>query len=114
MPRFVVLEHDHPCLHWDLMLENQGVLRTWRLPAPPRDEPAAATALGDHRLMYLDYEGPVSGDRGVVRRWDTGECVVLELSDEVCRARLLGANWRGEVELRRGAGDQWTVAWRAD
>ena len=35
MPRFVILEHDYPELHWDLMLETAGALRTWRLLRPP-------------------------------------------------------------------------------
>src|SRR5438552_222517 len=74
MPRFVVLEHDHPVLHWDLMLEAGGVLQTWRLAQPPLPSSAAieATRLPDHRLMYLDYEGPISGNRGAVTRWDAG------------------------------------------
>src|SRR5206468_490246 len=59
MPRFVILEHDHPTRHWDLMLEARGVLRTWRLSAPPKAGVAiAATASFDHRAIYLDYEGP--------------------------------------------------------
>lgn len=73
MPRYVILEHDHPLLHWDLMLEAGPVLRTWRLEAPP--EPGrvvGAAASFDHRPVYLDYEGPVSGDRGTVRQWDAG------------------------------------------
>ena len=73
MPRFVILEHDHPHLHWDLMLEAGAVLRTWRLALPPRaGQDVPAEPLGDHRPLYLDYEGPVSGGRGQVRRWDWG------------------------------------------
>jgi hypothetical protein len=69
MPRFVILEHDHPELHWDFMLEAGAVLRTWRLAAPPAlGQVVAAAASFDHRLLYLDYEGPVSGGRGTVRR----------------------------------------------
>ena len=69
MPRFVVLEHDHPALHWDLMLEGDGVLRTWRLDAPPEPgKTVRATSSFDHRLIYLDYEGPISGGRGCVCR----------------------------------------------
>lgn len=68
MPRFVVLEHDHPVLHWDLMLECGPVLRTWRLAEPPAaGKTIHAEALADHRLHYLDYEGPVSGGRGCVK-----------------------------------------------
>ena len=74
MPRFVILEHDWPALHWDLMLESGEVLRTWRLAAPPEDPDGAVDAEPsfEHRLHYLDYEGPVSGNRGTVRRWDAG------------------------------------------
>jgi hypothetical protein len=73
MARFVVLEHDFPERHWDLMLECGAVLRTWRLPAPPEAARVlAAVKSFDHRPVYLDYEGPVSGNRGRVTRWDGG------------------------------------------
>lgn len=96
MPRFVVLEHDWPILHWDFLLEAGPVLRAWRLLAEPgqtRSVPAEPNA--DHRLLYLDYEGAVSGDRGSVRKWDAGtfdwiedgpECVVIEVHG----AKLVG------------------------
>ena len=62
MPRFVILEHDHPILHWDFMLESGEVLRTWRLAAPPRPGADFSAAPSfDHRRVYLDYEGPISG-----------------------------------------------------
>ena len=74
MPRFVILEHDHPHLHWDLMLEVRGSLKTWRLASPPAvsGQITHATPLSDHRSAYLDYEGPLSGDRGQVSKWDAG------------------------------------------
>src|SRR5205807_395991 len=49
MPRFVILEHDHPELHWDLMLEAGPVLRTWRLAAPPQPGRAVAARRGRPR-----------------------------------------------------------------
>ncbi len=71
--RFVILEHDFPTLHWDLMLETGAALRTWRLDAPPKPGASvAAEPLPDHRLVYLEYEGAISGGRGNVRRWDAG------------------------------------------
>src|SRR5947208_419106 len=73
MPRYVILEHDYPTLHWDFLLEAGAVLRAWRLAAPPQpDRAVPAEPSFDHRLVYLEYEGPVSGDRGCVRRWDSG------------------------------------------
>ena len=73
MPRYVILSHDHPFPHWDFMLEHGDALATWRLldaPAPGRT--CRAESLPNHRAAYLDYEGPVSGGRGVVARWDHG------------------------------------------
>lgn len=73
MPRFVILEHDWPARHWDFLLEAGPVLRAWRLlaePGPGRAVPAEPNF--DHRPLYLDYEGPLSGGRGAVRRWDAG------------------------------------------
>ena len=102
MPRFVILEHDHPVLHWDFMLEIGGVLRTWRLPrAPSTTEPIEAIPLGDHRLAYLDYEGPVSGGRGQVRRWDRGEFELLSAAEgESIRVELRGEKVRGVVAIK--------------
>ena len=110
MPRFVILEHDHPMRHWDLMLESGTILRTWRLPAFPRSgETIAAEATFDHRLVYLDYEGPISGGRGrVIRResgtfaWQTQavDRVVVRVDGEqlrgVLRLEQEGGSWRGE------------------
>src|SRR5918995_6074940 len=73
VPRFVVLEHDWPAVHWDLLLECGPVLRAWRLlaePGPGRAVPAEPNF--DHRPVYLDYEGPLSGDRGRVWRGGGG------------------------------------------
>jgi DNA polymerase Ligase (LigD) len=73
MPRFAVVEHDHPTTHWDLFLEDGPELRTWRLYGlPGPNELVRAAPVGPHRLVYLDYEGPVSGGRGNVRRFDAG------------------------------------------
>jgi hypothetical protein len=78
MPRFAVLHHVFPVgharqSHWDLMLEWGPALRTWAVASELSDaNDAEAESLPDHRLAYLDYEGPVSGDRGSVSRWDAG------------------------------------------
>jgi hypothetical protein len=107
--RFVVLTHDHPVLHWDLMLERGDVLRTWRLAEEPLPGVAiAAEALADHRRKYLDYEGPVTGDRGTVVRWDAGTfCEWLETAD-VVTAVVDGARIKGTITIRKSAEDTCT------
>ena len=117
MPRFVVLEHDHPELHWDFMLENAGVLKTWRLPEfPPVDgQKLAAQAIADHRLHYLDYEGPVSGNRGRVVRCDRGSYEVrgeaTALVEDRIQLTLAGSRLCGIFALERQQGDAWQL-WR--
>ncbi len=111
MPRFVILEHDHPHLHWDLMLEHGEVLRTWRLAEPPKDTgEVAAEASFDHRLFYLDYEGPVSGNRGTVRRWDHGVYRVENAQTDRLVLRFEGSRLHGQVLLER-QGEKWTFRW---
>ena len=109
MLRYVILEHDYPELHWDLMLETGEVLRTWRLAQPPRPgQTVAATASFDHRRLYLDYEGPISGNRGQVKRWDAG-VYSGELSGQdryvLC---FQGKCLRGMALLSQSAG-QWSL-----
>lgn len=108
MPRFAVLEHDHPARHWDLLLEHEGVLLAWRLAAPPA--PGAdvdAEASFDHRLLYLDYEGPIGGGRGTVTRWDGGTLDWLERTPDRAAARVAGGRLRGMLRLERGEGSAW-------
>jgi hypothetical protein len=110
MPRFVLLDHDHPQPHLDLMLEVGEVLWTWRLEAPPGEgDPGPAVRIFDHRPLYLDYEGPVSGDRGTVRRRDHGEYDWQEQSPGRLVVRLAGRRLRGRLTLTQEAGDRWRL-----
>lgn len=109
MPRYVILTHDHPFLHWDFMLEGDGVLRTWRLlEEPVAGRTVRAEALPDHRDAYLDYEGPVSGGRGSVVQWDHGTYDVSEPGRPGC-IPLQGTRDLAFAELASGnEGVSWT------
>jgi hypothetical protein len=120
MPRYVVLHHQFPAghariAHWDLMLEHDGVLRTWALPGEPRAGTTLwAEALADHRLAYLDYEGPVSADRGWVQRWDQGTYALHASTDERLEATLTGERLVGSLRLERGSEAHfWSVSFGA-
>lgn len=109
MPRYVILEHDHPQLHWDFMLEAGDVLRTWRLGAQPQPgQLVAALALGNHRAVYLDYEGQVSGNRGRVQRWDAGTFSWLRDDSGSVEVLLRGRRLHGRAVLTRIQGDEWS------
>lgn len=86
MPRCVLLRHTLPgdTWHYDWMLQPPGSasgtpLVTLRVRSRIDTDPAPAPAepIHDHRAVYLDYEGPVSGDRGRVERVASGACLAL-------------------------------------
>lgn len=116
MPQFVLLEHDHPTLHYDFMLEWGDSLRTWRLDWIPSEAASIpAVPLDDHRSAYLDYEGPVSGDRGQVSRVDRGEYELLSESRTGLEIRLSGTVIIGTAILsdwtRPGEDPAWEFFW---
>jgi hypothetical protein len=116
MSRFVLLLHECPddrprATHCDLMLEDGAALRTWALSRLPHDwrllsadanlidatNTVDAEQLADHRLAYLDYEGPISGDRGAVHRLDQGTYQSGPLPNHfILNGRLIC----GEIELQ--------------
>lgn len=122
MPRFVILEHS-PGLagprvrHWDFMLEAGDSLRTWALAAEPAiGATVEATALPDHRPAYLEYEGPVSGDRGTVARFDRGEYQVESESPASLCVTIAGSRLRGKARLQQESADaqRWRCEFTAD
>ncbi len=112
--RFVIQNHAAPGGdHFDLMLEVGDVLATWRIGRPAADlaegEAIDATALGDHRLAYLDYEGDLTDGRGSVTLADAGEYETLQRTDDLWRFELRGRSARGAFELRHADGDRWEL-----
>lgn len=105
---FALLEHavgDET--HWDLLVESRGSdgLKTWRLRQNPLTcaGPIVAEPLGDHRRVYLDFEGEISGGRGSVRRLDRGEAELDAGAAGVTVIRLRGTHLTGEFEISSGA-----------
>jgi hypothetical protein len=87
-----MLRHDLPdgSTHWDWLIERvtgEERVLTFRLesPWPILDDLSAdafrAERLDDHRAMYLEYEGQVSGDRGEVLRVASGSVDWTHLSE---------------------------------
>jgi len=57
-PAFVLHDHRKPAPHFDLRLEQDGVLRSWALPRGLPTDPARnrlAVAVPDHDLDHLTY-----------------------------------------------------------
>lgn len=98
----VLLRHSLPdgCQHFDWMLarDDFGPLLTFRLAEDISlgRKRFIGPRLPDHRRRYLEYEGPVSGDRGRVDRVAAGHCeILLEGPDEI-RIRIVLGSLSGE------------------
>lgn len=99
--RFVLLEHTTAAgVHWDLLIERPGQERliSWRLACDPTRGvfPILAEPMPPHRKAYLDYEGPISGNRGAVRRIDRGPA---RCTDDARAAEAMGDDTRATLEL---------------
>lgn len=111
MPRFVILFHETPPgserqNHYDLLFEDGAVLKTWAVAELPCDRPdQPAQPLPDHRPLYLDYQGPISENRGTVRRVEAGTYEPQPNGDFV----VDGAVHRGVLSFAEGR-----VRYRAD
>ena len=111
--RFVILQHEADGgEHWDLMLEYGNVLATWQLAREPRDRaslPIPAKRIFDHRKSFLEFEGPLRGDRGRVRRVDIGTVRFREFTDMECVFDLQGGRLSGLLRLSR-VGEEWVLS----
>lgn len=107
--RYVVLLHEgFGQAHYDIMLELEpgAKLATWQSPAWPITARTVTRRLPDHRREYLEYEGPVSGGRGRVRRISGGSCAVRQRGDDEILVRFEGD---AVMLLTHEGGGQW--AW---
>jgi hypothetical protein len=113
---FVILEHTgtvsyKPGVHWDLLCEEGEDLRAWEFSEPITVPRQKIIALPAHRRMYLDYQGPISGDRGTVRQVAEGTFELLQDSPVQWTIRLHGIALQGELRLSRQTLEQ--LSWDA-
>ncbi len=92
--------------HFDLMLEKSGRLVTFelfQLPIPGERFPVRR--LAEHRIDYLDYEGPISGDRGHVTRWTAGHYLTALESENKWILELYSPRLSARIVLLRPTSD---------
>lgn len=133
---FVVQKHDASRLHFDLRLEQGGVLKSWAVPKGPSMDPRdkrLAIQVEDHPYAYKDFEGRIPKGNygaGVVEKWDEG---TYSVGDGLSRAEaekavaaallkghldfvLQGKKLRGRFDLIRlkNTPDQWLLMKKND
>lgn len=92
------------------MLEQEDELLTWALEKlPTLGDSIPAAELPPHRTAYLDYEGPVSRNRGTVTRWDRGEFHWRSKEKDRYVVELQGVQLQGTATLNRQTATQWLV-----
>lgn len=113
--RYVIQKHHARTLHYDLRLEDNGVLKSWAVPKGPSLDPAEkhlAVAVEDHPLEYGDFEGSIPDGEyggGKVIVWDfgtfepigEGETFSEMLERGAAKIRLNGAKLQGGFALIR-------------
>ena len=112
--QFVIQQHSRgEDIHWDLMLEQNGSLRTFRLDTPPGElltRPARAVKIADHRLKFLTYQGPVNKGTGNVRIVESGTYIASNTSDERIELNIDGSILKGNFTLTHVENDRWKFA----
>ena len=116
--RFVILRHYFSAGgngeffdHFDLMLEQNSKLATWQLEElPSPDKGVVAKKLPDHRVVYLDYEGPVSGGRGSVEQVMAGIYEICEKNDSCLEVLLTSKGQLLRLKIVSGSSGTVTVS----
>ncbi len=114
--QYVIQEHTtSQGVHWDLMIEREQALMTFRLDEPPEEigpNPVRAVHIFDHELRFLTYEGPVQKGTGKVRIVDRGRCLGLFEGEDLLTCKLQGRVLDGSCELQRTQSDIWQLTFR--
>ena len=107
--RWVLLEHkgapeDPLGLHYDLLLEDEGSCRTWRLSQIPtlNSQYVEAIPVAPHNLSWLKKkEGEVSGGRGTAKRLLAGVYVgdLPKMTADTLRVFLKNEALEGCLEI---------------
>jgi DNA ligase D-like protein (predicted 3'-phosphoesterase) len=102
---YVIQEHQARRLHWDLRLENQGVLKSWAVPKePPIVEGVRrlAVAVEDHPIGYSNFHGTIPEGEygaGTVKIWDRGSYETIKWKKDEIIVDIHGKKLKGKYVL---------------
>lgn len=109
--KFVIQKHtrQHQPIHWDLMLQVNDALQTYRLQLPPEKlkQKNTAVKISDHPLRFLIYEGSVNKGLGSVQIADCGTYELLNETDDSKKIQFHGNVLKGIFTLIQIEADNW-------
>ncbi|MEM9340089.1 MAG: non-homologous end-joining DNA ligase [Bacteroidota bacterium] len=113
--RFVIQRHHASHLHYDLRLEQDGVLTSWAIPRGMPPHPGVkrlAVQTEDHPLKYLTFEGEIpKGEYGGGMMWiyATGKYEITKEKKEGFYFRISGVQIAAEYRMHRMKGKEWLL-----
>jgi len=112
--KFVIHHHITVDNHYDLMVERGNTLITWQIPENIFNQfksgsEIEAEKIQDHRKKYLEYQGPVSCDRGRVQIFDSGEYSDIIWNNEEIKINILGNRIQGLLSIIKNQGPMYTI-----
>ncbi len=102
---YVIQRHKASHLHYDLRLEDEGVLKSWAIPKSPPEEAGIrrlAVQTEDHPLGYEDFEGIIPEGEygaGTVETWDRGDYLPIEADAAKRIIEIKGKKIKGKYAL---------------
>jgi len=102
---YVIQKHDASRLHYDLRLEENGVLTSWAVPKTPplkEGEKRLAVRTEDHPIEYAGFEGVIPEGEygaGTVEIWDKGTYEPVEITAEKKIVNIHGGKLNGRYAL---------------
>ncbi len=112
---FVVHRHHATRLHYDLRLEQNGVLRSWAVPKglPPRPGiMRLAVQVEDHPLEYTRFEGAIPKGEyggGMMWRFAQGRYEITKQKKDGFYFRLQSPELNGEYRTHHTKENQWLL-----
>jgi len=86
--------------HYDLFLETEDCLWTWEwLDLPATCPKGWCRRLPNHRKVYLDHSGPISGDRGTLTPFLRGHLVWKEVTEAFVEVDLFAPEGEWTLQL---------------
>ena len=112
---FVVHRHHASRLHYDLRLEQNGVLKSWAVPKglPPRPGiMRLAVTVEDHPLEYANFEGAIPKGEyggGMMWRFAQGRYQITKEKKNGFYFRLQSREMNGEYRVHQTKENQWLL-----